>query len=499
MKQKINVFCKITGLIAAMLLSSCNIQYDPIDVPVAATYWKTESDANAAILGAYSKLREVLQFGGDAYFRYGDYPSQMFTTESWAAGRATVGDYQWDGKAGNTDWSPFYKPLLAANLSIKRIAEMPTTAFSGGEVGRKSYIGEALFLRAYTYFYMTRIWGTVPMLLNPVEDASEAVMDFPLSTENQLLTQCIVDLKRADSCLTWQATAGKPAIRANRASVNALLAHVYMWRTRANKTTIDKNDFEQALNCINNIEQNSGAALVSGDNLHAIWNGQSIESLFEFPFKAADGEGFRQYEGIADHFMEYPYITNRKNMDSRYQFSQEFRDLYHEKSMDQRVIQLFENFDDPKHNFTTKYNNIQYTNADKTAWVTSGTVVVFRLADMYLLKAEALIKKETPDLATARIYLNKIRNRAGLADYTGADASLYSEVSDERSRELFLEGHRLYDWVRTGFYVSKSTGGIYTQDRYLKEGYLLPVNFSLISGNVYVHQTPYWQDKLSFN
>lgn len=498
MKQKSNAFYKIIGLALVALLSSCDLQYDPINVPVAATYWKTENDANAAVLGGYYKLRDVMNFGGLGHFIYGDFPTQIFSYADFS-GFALQGNYSWDGKGDNTNWSRFYKPILVANLCIKRISVMPAVVFANGEAGRNSYLGEALFLRAYTYFYMTRIWGTVPMVLDPTEDASDAVQEVPLATEDQLLSQCIVDLKRADSCLTWQATAGKKAVRANRASVNALLAHVYMWRTRANKTIIDKNDFQLALNCINNIEQNSGANLEDGSNLHAIWNGGSSESLFEFSFKLADKEGFGMNGGIADRFLEYPYITDRKNMNSKFQFSLEFRNLYNEKTIDKRVAQLFENFDDATHNFTTKYNTIQYSNADKTAWETGGTVVIFRLADMYLLKAETLIKKATPDLATARIYLNKIRNRAGLADYGGVDATLYSEVSDERSRELFMEGQRLYDWVRTGFYVTKSVGGIYTQDRYLKEGYLLPVNFNLIIKNRYVHQTPYWQDKLNFN
>ena len=99
----------------------------------------------------------------------------------------------------------------------------------------------------------------------------------------------------------------------------------------------------------------------------------------------------------------------------------------------------------------------------------------------------------------ARIYLDKIRVRAGLDPYAGDDATLYSEVSDERARELFLEGQRLYDWVRTGFYATKSPQGIYNQDRYMQEGYLFPVNYNLIVNDKYVHQTPYWGDKMNNN
>ena len=500
MKYKSIYFTKLIGVMAVVLLSSCNIQYDPIDTPVSATYWKTESDANAAVLGDYYKLRDVLDFGGYglSFFTYGDFTTGIFNAGEWDI-HSFTGDYSYWGNYAITDWTQFYKVILSANLSIKNISDMPLTAFGGSNTKRKSYVGEALFVRAYTYFYMTRIWGTVPMLLAPVEDASQALKDYPLSTEDQLLSQCIVDLKKADSCLTWQSTAGQKSIRANRASVNALLAHVYMWRTRANKTTIDKNDFELALACINKIEQNSGAALESTDNMLSIWKGQSIESLFEFPFKLADKEGFAMDAGFADRFMGYPYTTNRKDNGPIFKFAPEFLNLYSEPDKDKRVAMLFENFNDQSNCFTVKYNVIQYTNPDKTAWETGGTVVIFRLADMYLLKAEALIKKATPDLGLARTYLDKIRVRAGLDPYAGDDATLYSEVSDERARELFLEGQRLYDWVRTGFYASKSPQSIYSQDRYMQEGYLFPVNYSLIVNDKYVHQTPYWGDKMNNN
>ncbi len=500
MKCNLIYFTKIIGVTAIVLLSSCNIQYDPINTPVSATYWKTEADANASVLGSYYKLREVLDFGnGLSFFTYGDFTTQIFANNSEWGTHEFSGDYSWNGYYDNTDWSKFYKVILSANLSIKNISNMPLSAFAGSEAKRKSYIGEALFVRAYTYFYMTRIWGTVPMLLEPVEDASEAVKDYPLSTEDKLLSQCIVDLKKADSCLTWQSTAGKKAVRANRASVNALLAHVYMWRTRANKTTIDKNNFELALQCIDKIEQNSGAQLESSENLLSIWKGESIESLFEFPFKIADKEGFAIESGFADRFLGYPYNTNRQNNGPRFKFAPEFLNLFSDPDKDIRVAKLFENFYDQSNCFTTKYNNIQYTNADKTAWETGGTVVIFRLADMYLLKAEALIKKAAPDMALARTYLDKIRVRAGLDPFQGTDAALYEEVSDERARELFLEGQRLYDWVRTGFYATKSGQGIYSQDRYLQEGYLFPVNYNLIVNNKYVRQTQYWQDKMNNN
>lgn len=495
MKKLIYNLIRTLCIAAITMLSSCESFLDlkPISIPVGPTYWQTENDANAAVLGSYLKLRECLGFGGGLrFFTYGDFTTQLFSDQSEWGRHEFTGHYEYAANGAIADWSPFYKVILAANVAIENIDKMPLSVFGGKADSKNSYIGEALFVRAYTYFYMVRIWGTVPMLLEPVEDASEAVYDQPLSTESEILSQCITDLKTADSYLSWESTGKK--IRANRASVNALMAHVYMWRTRANQDVIDKSNFKNAIDCIEQIEANSGAALVDGANLPAIWKGESSESLFEFSFKIADKEGFRKNEGFADRFLGYPYNTDRK-IRPIFGFSNDFLSLYRERARDFRIQKLFENFTDVNSCFTTKYNQIQYTNAEKTDWETEGAVVIFRLADMYLLKAEALLMKENPEPAKARVYLNYIRQRAGLDDYAGVDANLYEEISDERARELFLEGHRLYDWVRTGFYVAKS-GGNYTLDRYKREGYLFPVNVDLIIKNRYVKQTPYWADKM---
>lgn len=489
---------KMFGVAIIILLSSCESFLDlkPINTPVGETYWQTESDANAAVLGSYFKLRECLEFGGGLrYFTYGDFPTQIFdnTSSEWGT-HEFVGNYQYSGNGGISDWSSFYKVILSANLGIKKIAEMPLSAFGNDSGKRDAYLGEAYFIRAYTYFYMTRIWGSVPLILDPIEDAKDALYDVPMASEEELLAQCINDLKQADGYLTWESTGGKKAIRANRASVNAVLAHVYMWRTRPNLKVVDKKNFDNAITCINQIETYSGASLVPKENIATIWRGESVESLFEISFKISNKEGYSKNSGFADRFLGYPYNTDRK-LRPIFRFTNNFISLYKEKNKDVRVSLLYENFNDIANCFTTKYNQIQYTNADKTNWETEGTVVLFRLADMYLLKAEALVKKDNPDMVGARNYLDKVRIRAGLDGYAGVDAGLYEEVIDERARELFLEGHRLYDWVRTGFYAAKSNGN-YSQDRYDREGYLHPVNFKLIINNRFVRQTPYWSDKM---
>ena len=73
-----------------------------------------------------------------------------------------------------------------------------------------------------------------------------------------------------------------------------------------------------------------------------------------------------------------------------------------------------------------------------------------RFADVLLMAAEALNRKPSPDDETAKIYLNKVRNRALLGNVTTSGTNLTNDIYKERRVELVGEGHRFFDLVRTG-------------------------------------------------
>jgi hypothetical protein len=90
---------------------------------------------------------------------------------------------------------------------------------------------------------------------------------------------------------------------------------------------------------------------------------------------------------------------------------------------------------------------------------------IFRLSEMYLIYAEAVLRGGTGgDNTTALNQLNLIRTRAGAAAFTASDLTL-QKVLDERGRELYWEGHRRTDLVRygmltTGTYLWPWKGGV---------------------------------------
>jgi hypothetical protein len=89
--------------------------------------------------------------------------------------------------------------------------------------------------------------------------------------------------------------------------------------------------------------------------------------------------------------------------------------------------------------------NVKYHPESGTAGNQSNDMVIFRLADAYLMLAEASM--HTGDNATALEMVNKVRERAGVADWTMGDLT-YGNLLDERSRELMWEGWRRQDLIR---------------------------------------------------
>jgi starch-binding outer membrane protein, SusD/RagB family len=129
------------------------------------------------------------------------------------------------------------------------------------------------------------------------------------------------------------------------------------------------------------------------------------------------------------------------------------------------------------------------SNSLKYYRVTTGDdyVLIFRLAEMILTQAEALVERNTTtDLVDAVTLINQIRNRAGIGNYTGlvTQDALRDEVFLQRRLELALEGHYFFDLVRTGR-ASTLTNPVWNNNMAL-----LPIPFRERNANPLLEQNP---------
>jgi hypothetical protein len=135
--------------------------------------------------------------------------------------------------------------------------------------------------------------------------------------------------------------------------------------------------------------------------------------------------------------------------------------------------------------------NVKYHPEPGTAGGQSNDMVIFRLADAYLMLAEASM--HTGDVATAVQAVNKVRERAGIADWTSADLT-YDSLLAERSRELMWEGWRRNDLIRfevaTGTHYFTGARTPAKTDDGDNHTFIFPIPAPELISNANLHQNP---------
>ena len=206
------------------------LDLQPHNSTFTEAYFQTGTDANTAIAGAYALLRSVL-LNNYSWHIYGDVPSAELNiindafTSSIANGQfigLNVGSQNWN-------WANYYQLIQQINLIINKVPGIPIETFTNQD-DKKRIVGEAYFLRAYTYFYMSRIWGGVPLKLAPDLDVSQSV-NIARAPVTTVYAQCLADCQTAESMLSFgYSDPSQAVIRANKGAVLALTAHIQAWK-----------------------------------------------------------------------------------------------------------------------------------------------------------------------------------------------------------------------------------------------------------------------------
>ncbi len=204
-------------------------------------------------------------------------------------------------------------------------------------------------------------------------------------------------------------------IRASRYAAQALLARVYLY----------KKDYASAITAATDVIDNGGYTLLS--NYSDIFSGEeTAESIFEVDFTALDRNRIAEYN--------FPLTLNGR------------REV--EPATD--LLNSYNASDERLYASVAYAGTLPYAIKYDDLSTGSDNFIVLRLAEMYLIRAEARAMLSGPaDLIRADI--NAIRNRANLADITtNTYPELISMIESERRLELAFEGHRWFDLVRTG-------------------------------------------------
>lgn len=476
-------------LFTLVSLSGCEnlLNVTPQSSITEEVYFKNEGDFEPYLTGIYTFMRSFstnVTYGmerGDELVaasnsRFGVAWSQIITPTS--------------GAVNYNDW---YRAIGHCNLLLAKIEGFP---FAANPDTRKRILAETYALRAYFYFHLTRIIGDAPLMLQAVVD--ENVPLLPRSPAVDVMKQINADLDEAIK--TYKSLSGFSAktypskYRFSYGATQALKAEAKLWSAKV--LGGGAADLNEAIAAINEVEATGvtlNADFKNVTGLRATTNPEVILSAFYNRDETGGNYGVNALPFLtivqgALNLDSIPYAQSSGNGQGAYQISPRSRSLFAANSKDKRIPFTWVVERQPsgsKIAWITKYPGTKYSD-DR---VSDNEIIIFRLADILLMKAEAFAALNNTTEAVSN--LNKVRARAGIGDYKGetAKVALEREILDERGRELYFENKRWYDLLR---FHKGGTLDIYTYIPNLigkKTPLFWPLNTTVLGANSAVKQT----------
>jgi len=428
------------------------------------SYYTIPDHAQAAIAAAYAQTRFIN--GGAGIFANNFSMLEMVTgTAASETGQNTdlnnmLGlSYNGDNVFVGNWWNGAYSVIAQCNLVLDNVPDINPM-----DDGLKNRIlGQAKFLRAWSYFYLVRLYGDVPLILEPVDATSENLYPARTSAET-VYGQIVTDLTDAEnSGLPWKDEGG----RASLGAVKAELAEVYL--TMAGYPLNKGQEYYQkaADKAAEVIDNGSFDLFPDYTSLHTFEGENKTEQIFEIQY----------LEGVANNPNQAILLPNFKNVSA---YGTEIGSTVPTVSFfnsyeagDKRVVDregffythYYDGGDGALKDLSAPYI---FKHFDMVANGTSGVKgtansglnwMNIRFAQVLLTYAEAKNEASGPD-ATALAALKRVRDRAGLTTpLLGAltQASMRKMIMIERWHELCYEQISWFDMVRTRKVYNETT------------------------------------------
>jgi starch-binding outer membrane protein, SusD/RagB family len=461
--QRINKY--YIGWLALVLfaMSSCKksfLEEEPKGSIPLTNFYKTSEDLELA------ESALALQFNGAFNSVVGPYYGADDLTTKRTGNKIEFSDFDaFNANASNGRmtawWNYFYATIKSANSLIQNY--QGATAATDDQ--RNNAGGYAYFMRAISYFYLTRTWGNVPM---PTEALPEA--NRPNATVAEIYALIVSDLQKAESMLPvhWSGKANQSGIDilATRGSAKALLANVYLtmagWPLKQTdkyalaaakaKEVIDGKatfgyDLREYISDVWSIKHKYNEEAVFAcyyDNDIPTFSWENGNMIGPNPFSPDYEEGgWDDGYGEISFYNKFPAGPRK---DATYQAVYYVKNDSLNKVDWQHTLQ--------KHPYFLKYRDDEsydWSTHKANDWWGSATTFIIRYPEVLLTYAEAKAMSSGVD-ATAYDAINQVRKRAGLSDLTPglSQTAFRDSVIAERGWEFAAEvGIRWFDLVRT--------------------------------------------------
>lgn len=458
-------------LMALASLSSCSewLNLEPEDGVIRDRFWKTKEETHSAVMGCYASLMESNMM--ERYFIWGELRAEMVVpTPSANEDLIAINNGEIVSSNQYTDWSYFYRTINQCNtvLELAKLAQAKDMSFSTTLL--KQYEAEVTCIRSLAYFYLLRTFRDVPYITKAsiYDDQQFTIAATP---DTAIVDSLIVSLRKVETEIPFShSDLASNKGRFNALSLKTLLADIYLW----------KGDYD---NCIDLTKQvlESGQyslvpvgrqqVLVDGDTpgvpdtvyyvnegdvssyfLSMYAQGNSVESIFELQF------GSDKTNPFCSMFLPGGYANLQAKMEN---LSSEY---FMTSSLDRGWFDMRGEGVSYKQGYIWKWIGLSKDlDLFRPIGSSFSNWIFYRLADVILMKAEALTQKAILDnnnqeyLTEAKKLVTQIRDRANAPESTDM---LYKQVGsisgrtmeefivNERAREFAFEGKRWFDVLR---------------------------------------------------
>lgn len=461
-------------LIAFLVLTtSCEKEFldiAPTDRLTADNFFKSEAEIRAATATLYA-------------FPWFDYNDKF----AWTAGDCMAGDlwHTWDQEgqfflfsmnAGNahlsTGWRGLFRVISYANSVIN---DMPRAA--DGNVSQEVIdraLGEARFIRGIAYFIISQFWGEVPIVENSTEIVTSNDFILPKNTLSSVYEFIRRDMDFASKNLPTSDAPG----RVTQWAAKGMLAKLHLTMASELSDGNSAANFDLAKQFAEDVIVNSGLSLLPEyASIFRYDHNNNEESLFALQWmegsysignsRQANFARSSLITGNTEAWggfksMTWDFVQNVEGGDKRqpaiYMSQGDHYPELNKENGGYTYNIVNRDPDDPNtilENASATLNNLKKyvigSNTDTDGGVTTGqatriNTILLRLADVYMVYAEAVIGSDnsTSD-PTALQYFNQIRERAGLPSKSSIT---YLELIKERRIEFALEGLNWFDIKR---------------------------------------------------
>ena len=488
----------------SLLLSSC---VDTVILPdnktVDEDFWQKKSEVDAVVATAYAQLRDEAAIRN--MIVWGDFRSdELVMTSTLPTGAAyrtalqQIYSFNIETENAFTSWYPFYSAINYCNLVLQKaegVIAVDPDYMQGDYDANKA---QMLALRAFCYFYLTRVFHDIPVTPGAYLNSSDD-LNAPQVSPDSVLSMCINDLKEASKYAISGSTYGDWRDKGylNQDGINAILADIYLWRASVNRS---ESDYEACVDYCDKViaakkeayEQKPVRRRFADDDVKQDYylsdygnmyddifgqNGQNAdESIFELQFRNSNATN----KGLDQ--MYFRYNNASANGYGYLKASSKFGSVdatgngVWNNTVDQRLYEFVydansssvEQFGVRKFVATTSagVSNSADSKRDTRAAVYQNWVF-YRLTDVMLMKAEALVqlynlggKAEGDTRNEDAFNICKFVNDRALSDANKTSYALkYSTYRDkmeelvlaERARELCFEGKRWFDLMRYNY------------------------------------------------